>query len=113
MTVRARALEIALTLIDIFNNGLNEDEERYAVENVLNLMSFKILKTFSFKNLKRFHEMNMGRKLPNNSPISSENTIKAQELRFYLDYLDEHTIDSYLSYLSDRAVRDVPSDCKW
>ena len=108
MTVRT--LEVALTLIDLFNGGLNEDEERYAVENVLNLMSFKILKTFNFKKLKRFHEMNMGRKLPNNSPISSENTIKAQEISFYLDYLDDHTIDSYLS---DRAVRDVPSDCKW
>ena len=108
MTVRT--LEVALTLIDLFNGGLNEDEERYAVENVLNLMSFKILKTFNFLKLKRFHEMNMGRKLPNNSPISSENTIKAQEISFYLDYLDEHTIDSYLS---DRAARDVPSDCKW
>ena len=108
MTVRA--LEIALSLIDLFNNGLNEDEERLSITHLLESYGIKELKSFSFKNLKRFHEMNMGRKLPNNSPISSENTIKAQEISFYLDYLDDHTIDSYLS---DRAVRDVPSDCKW
>ena len=109
MTVRA--LEIALSLIDLFNNGLNEDEERLSITHLLESYGIKELKSFSFKNLKRFHEMNMGRKLPNNSPISSENTIKAQEISFYLDYLDEHTIDSYLS---DRAVRGVSSDdCKW
>ena len=33
MTVRA--LEIALSLIDLFNNGLNEDEERLSITHLL------------------------------------------------------------------------------
>ena len=106
-----RSLEVALTLIDLFNNGLNEDEERLSITHLLESYGIKELKSFSFKNLKRFHQINLERKIPNNGVITPENTIKAQELRFYLDYLDEHTIDSYLS---DRAVRGVSSDdCKW
>ena len=87
-----RALEIALTLIDLFNGNHSEDWERLSVENVLERMRFKELKTFSFKNLRRFHEMNLERKIPNNFPITPENTLKAQEINFYLEYLEDHTI---------------------
>jgi len=87
-----RTLEIALTLIDIFDGGLSECGERRAVENVLEGMRFKELKSFSFKNLRRFHEMNLERKIPNNFPITRGNTLKAQEINFYLEYLEEHTV---------------------
>ena len=87
-----KALEIALTLIDLFNSGLSECEEKRAVENVLEGMRFKELKSFSFKNLRRFHEMNLERKIPNNFPITRGNTLKAQEINFYLEYLEEHTV---------------------
>ena len=45
-----KALEVSLTLIDLFNSGLNECEERQSVENVLERTGFKELKSFSFKN---------------------------------------------------------------
>ena len=94
-----KALEIALTLIDLFNGNHSEDWERQSVENVLERMRFKELKSFSFKNLKRFHEMNLESllksaflKIPNNGAITPENTLKAEEINFYLEYLEEHTI---------------------
>jgi hypothetical protein len=94
-----KALEIALTLIDLFNGNHGEDWERQSVENVLERTRFKELKSFSFKNLKRFHEMNLESllksaffKIPNNGAITPENTLKAEEINFYLEYLEEHTI---------------------
>jgi hypothetical protein len=36
--------------------------------------------------------MNLERKIPNNFPITPENSVKAQEILFYLEYLAEHTI---------------------
>ena len=87
-----RSLEVALTLIDLFNGNHSEDWEKLAVENVLERMRFKELKTFSFKNLRRFHEINRERKIPNNGIITPENTLKAQEINFYLEYLEDHTI---------------------
>jgi hypothetical protein len=87
-----KALEIALTLIDLFNGNHGEDWEKLSVSRVLELKRFKELKSFSFKNLRRFHEMNLERKIPNNFPITPENSVKAQEILFYLEYLAEHTI---------------------
>ena len=84
-----KALKVSLTLINLFNSGR---AERRAVEDILERMRFKELKTFSYKNLKWFHEMNLERKIPNNYfPITPENTL-AQEILFYLEYLEEHTI---------------------
>ena len=84
-----KALKVSLTLINLFNSGR---AERRAVEDTLERMRFKELKTFSYKNLKWFHEMNLERKIPNNYfPITPENTL-AQEILFYLKYLEEHTI---------------------
>ena len=135
-----RALEIALTLIDLFNGNHSEDWERLSVENVLERMRFKELKTFSFKNLKRFHEMNLESllksaflKIPNNFPITPENTLKAEQILFYLEYLEEHTIyvpkdwgkiaedDPHSQYsptqlralaTDNSNLRDIPSDCR-
>ena len=108
MTVRA--LEIALSLIDLFNNGLNEDEERLSITHLLESYGIKELKSFSFKNLKRFHQINLERKIPNNGVITPKNTLLSQEILFFLEYLEKHTTYN----LSDRAVRDVSSDdCKW
>ena len=47
-----KALEVSLTLIDLFNGNHSEDWERQSVENVLERTRFKELKSFSFKNLK-------------------------------------------------------------
>ena len=135
-----KALEVSLTLIDLFNSGLNECEERQSVENVLERTRFKELKSFSFKNLKRFHEMNLESllksaflKIPNNGAITPENTLKAEEINFYLEYLEEHTIyvpkdwgkiaedDPHSQYsptqlralaTDNSNLRDIPSDCR-
>lgn len=135
-----KALEIALTLIDLFNGNHGEDWERQSVENVLERMRFKELKTFSFKNLKKFHEMNLESllksaflKIPNNGAITPENTLKAEEINFYLEYLEEHTIyvpkdwekiaedDPHSQYsptqlralaTDNSNLRDIPSDCR-
>ena len=134
-----KALEVSLTLIDLFNGNHSEDWERQSVENVMERMRFKELKSFSFKNLKRFHEMNLESllksaffKIPNNGAITPENTLKAEEINFYLEYLEEHTIyvpkdwgkiaedDPHSQYsptqlralATSDSISDRPSDCK-
>ena len=136
-----KALEVSLTLIDLFNGNHGEDWERQSVENVLERTRFKELKSFSFKNLKRFHEMNLENllksaflKIPNNGAITPENTLKAEEINFYLEYLEEHTIyvpkdwgkaqgedDPHSQYsptqlralaTDNSNLRDIPSDCR-
>ena len=87
-----RSLEVALTLIDVFNGNHGEDWEKLAVGNILERMRFKELKSFSFKNLKRFHEINLKRKISNNGIITPENTLLSQEILYYLEYLEENTI---------------------
>lgn len=87
-----RSLEVALTLIDVFNGNHGEDLEKLAVGSILQRMRFKELKTFNFKNLRRFHEINRERKIPNNGIITPENTLLSQEILYYLEYLEENTI---------------------